>query len=79
MPVHLAWRTTALVQLLAAGRWPLQQHMPLCVMRVRSEGAQALPMLAGSGAVAVPGSTLITRSHAFCVTRHWTHVLQIAT
>ena len=41
MPIHPARRTAALTQLLAAGRWPLQQHMPACVMRVRFEGVQA--------------------------------------
>ena len=41
MPIHLALRTTALIQLLAAWRRPLQHHMPLYVMRVRFEGMQA--------------------------------------
>ena len=78
MPIiHLAWRTTALVQLLAAGRRPLQQQMPAYLMRVHFEGVQACQCSAGSGAVAVPGSTLIACSHAFCVMRHWPHAPQI--
>ena len=41
MLIHFAWRTAALVQLLAARERPLQHHMPICVMRVHFEGVQA--------------------------------------